>query len=383
MIAVIADDLTGAAELGGIGLTYGLHVEIAMSVNPQSTADLLVIATDARSVSEPEAVQEMTRASKALLQMKPRLIFKKVDSVLRGHVIAETQAQLVVFGVEKALIVPANPALGRTLINGTYYVNGQPIDQTHFSEDPEFPITDSDVLRRLSVNFAQLTVQPHTTELPKQGIVIGEVSSTDDLRAWAKRVDTETMIGGGSGFFTAILNSLKLPEFVSKEPAKLGETRLYVCGSAFGERVALVKKAADAGQAVSYMPNTLTHISRFNESDLAGWVAEIVGCFQQYNQVIIAIEPGLIDDDKRAAVHLRTVMAMAVSRVLSETKTQELIIEGGSTASAVLRAIGVTRLVPVQELAPGVVRSDAIEKDSLHITVKPGSYRWPADLWTC
>jgi uncharacterized protein YgbK (DUF1537 family) len=226
-------------------------------------------------------------------------------------------------------------------------------------------------------------VQPHTTELPKQGIVIGEVSSTDDLRAWAKRVDAQTMIGGGSGFFTAILDSLQLPEFISKEPAKLGENRLYVCGSAFGERVALVKKAADAGQAVSYMPNTLTHISRFNESDLAGWVAEIVGCFQQYNQVIIAIEPGLIDDDKRAAVHLRTVMAMAVSRVLSETKTQELIIEGGSTASAVLRAIGVTRLVPVQELAPGVVRSDAIEKDSLHITVKPGSYRWPAGLWTC
>src|SRR5882757_10096749 len=44
MIAVIADDLTGAAELGGIGLRYGLSVEVNMDVNLSTKADLLVIA---------------------------------------------------------------------------------------------------------------------------------------------------------------------------------------------------------------------------------------------------------------------------------------------------------------------------------------------------
>ena len=49
MLAVIADDLTGAAEIGGIGLSYGLKVEISSKVNPSTEADLLVIATDTRS----------------------------------------------------------------------------------------------------------------------------------------------------------------------------------------------------------------------------------------------------------------------------------------------------------------------------------------------
>lgn len=36
MIAVIADDFTGAAEIGGIGLHYELKVEIATAVKPDS-----------------------------------------------------------------------------------------------------------------------------------------------------------------------------------------------------------------------------------------------------------------------------------------------------------------------------------------------------------
>jgi uncharacterized protein YgbK (DUF1537 family) len=81
-----------------------------------------------------------------------------------------------------------------------------------------------------------------------------------------------------------------------------------------------------------------------------------------------------------SAVQLRTVMAKTVCDVLNRVQIHELIIEGGSTASAVLREIGVTRLAPTEELATGVVRSKAIEKPALHVTVKPGSYRWPPEL---
>ena len=44
MIVVIADDLTGAAELGGLALRYGLATEITTTVNATSTAELLIIA---------------------------------------------------------------------------------------------------------------------------------------------------------------------------------------------------------------------------------------------------------------------------------------------------------------------------------------------------
>ncbi|GAB4030558.1 four-carbon acid sugar kinase family protein [Spirosoma jeollabukense] len=382
MIAVIADDLTGAAELGGIGVTYGLDVELAMSVNPQSNAELLVIATDARSVSEPEAVAIMSEVSAALQAMKPQLIFKKVDSVLRGHVIPETVAQLAVLGLEKALIVPANPALGRILIDGHYYVQGKLIHQTHFSNDPEFPIIESNVLKRLAGNDVPITVQPPAEALVQPGIVIGEVGTQGDLQAWASRVDEQTLPGGGSGFFTAILGSRYVSKRATSPTSALGHCRLYVCGSAFGHSVELVKKAAMTGNFVCYMPDTLLHSGDQETTELANWVASIIDCFQRHEQVIMAIGPESVVDASGMAVHLRTIMAKAVKLVLNQFPVDELIIEGGSTASATLRELGITRLAVTQELGAGVVRSAVVDNNNLHITVKPGSYRWAPDLWT-
>ncbi|UFH52670.1 four-carbon acid sugar kinase family protein [Spirosoma sp. KNUC1025] len=381
MIAVIADDLTGAAELGGIGIAYGMKVELAMSVNPRSTAELLVIATDARSVAEVDAVREMTGVSAALRTMNTELIFKKVDSVLRGHVIAETKAQITVLGLERALIVPANPALGRILIDGHYYVQGQLIHQTHFSKDPEFPITESNVMKRLSANDVSITVQPPTTTSLQSGIVIGEVGTQGDLMAWASRLDDQTLPGGGSGFFTAILEARYALKRTKRLSGTLGLCRLYVCGSAFGHSVELVKKAAMSGNFVCYMPNALMISGGEHQAELTNWVTSIVRCFQRHEQVIIAIDAESDVDTQGLAVQLRTIMAEVVKRVLDQIPVDELIIEGGSTASAVLREIGVKRLSPTQELTAGVVRSAVVGNNHLHITVKPGSYRWPAILW--
>ncbi len=142
MIAVIADDFTGAAELGGIGLRYGLSVEINTAVHPATKADLLIIAADTRSTGEAAAVKEMETITQALVQLKlPVLIYKKTDSVLRGHIIAEITAQLETLGLTKALLVAANPALGRTIIDGVYLLNGQPIHTAAaFPPIPNFPL---------------------------------------------------------------------------------------------------------------------------------------------------------------------------------------------------------------------------------------------------
>ncbi|MGM9507358.1 four-carbon acid sugar kinase family protein [Larkinella sp. GY13] len=378
MIAVIADDLTGAAELGGIGLAYGLEVELSMSVNLQSKADLLVISTDARSVSEPEAVREMTEVSRALQELKPLLIYKKIDSVLRGHILAETRAQLTVLGLAKALLVPANPALGRTLVHGCYYVDGKPLHQTHFAHDPEFPVTDSDVLKRFKITTEPVFVRNPSDALPNRGVVFGNVEKWTDLQAWVERIDHQTLPGGGSGFFTAILDSRFLPKRETATPVALGNARLYVCGSAFKESVDWVKKAVHSGHFVQYMPKALLQPGTLDESSRTTWATEVATSLQQRKPVVMAIDPAWVENS--SAVQLRTDLAKTVRDVLNRTHIDELIIEGGSTASAVLREIGITRLAPVQELATGVVRSKAIEIPQLHVTVKPGSYRWPPEL---
>ena len=41
MIGVIADDLTGAAELGAVGLRHGLSAEVVLSGEPTPGIDLV------------------------------------------------------------------------------------------------------------------------------------------------------------------------------------------------------------------------------------------------------------------------------------------------------------------------------------------------------
>ena len=62
---VIADDITGAAEIAGIAFSQGQQVRLRCnsSVNCDTVAvnETTVIATDTRSMSEAEAVAETQR----------------------------------------------------------------------------------------------------------------------------------------------------------------------------------------------------------------------------------------------------------------------------------------------------------------------------------
>ncbi|MBS1601830.1 MAG: hypothetical protein JST42_04125, partial [Bacteroidetes bacterium] len=78
-------------------------------------------------------------------------------------------------------------------------------------------------------------------------------------------------------------------------------------------------------------------------------------------------------------------LAEAVEMILSRVTVGELVIEGGATAYAILERLGIERLVPERELAPGVVRMRAAggagaRGSGYCVTVKPGSYPWPDGL---
>ena len=59
--------------------------------------------------------------------------------------VAEIEAVLGPLGLRRALLVPANPALGRVIRGGCYFIDGIPIDKTDFGQDPEYPARFPDV----------------------------------------------------------------------------------------------------------------------------------------------------------------------------------------------------------------------------------------------
>src|SRR5258705_8078890 len=145
MIAVIADDFTGAAELAGISLRYGLKASVCLNNESDVDADVLVVSTDSRSMSKEAAIKVTAEAMKNIMRLKPDLMYKKIDSVFRGYALDELKTQMEQSGIKKAFVLGANPSLGRTISEGRYFINGDPISETDFGTDPEFAITDSSV----------------------------------------------------------------------------------------------------------------------------------------------------------------------------------------------------------------------------------------------
>ena len=204
MIAVIADDFTGAAELAGISLRYGLNVELYTGDVAPTNADVLIVSTDSRSLNKADALKRTEAVLKSVLKLNPSFIYKKIDSVLRGYVIDELKLQMQLMQKSKAFILPANPSLGRTISTGNYYVQGKLISETGFAADPEFPISKSSVQAMMKEETVQ--VLKHQDALPSNGIVVGETENETDVRAWAEKLDESVVLAGAGDFYTALLN---------------------------------------------------------------------------------------------------------------------------------------------------------------------------------
>ena len=382
MIAVVADDLTGAAEIGGLGLPYDLIIEIVCDNDLKSNADLLIISTDTRSMPEKEALITTKLLTAKLAKIKPGLVFKKVDSVLRGHVLKELAIHLQYLHLKKALLIPANPALGRIIKNGRYFINEQPIHLTSFANDPEFSINSPDIHRMLKADKNGIHICQSNDQLPEYGVVVGECTTDKEITKWVKRSGDETLLAGGAGLFRSMLESLKLhPRLTENSNPKLKYPALFVCGSTFGRSQAAVARIKGDRGPVSYMPSDILTVPQPAETAFDRWADKIVALLNKQEKAIIAIHPAISPNGTITAASLRNKTAMVVKKVLERIAIKELLIEGGSTAAAIITRLNLSRLTPVIQLAPGVIKLRVNGRENLFLTLKPGSYDWPADTW--
>lgn len=352
MIAVIADDFTGAAELAGISLRYGLKIELCVGSVEYKNADVLVVSTDSRSLNKEDAIAITEKVLKRILQLNPKWIYKKVDSVLRGYVLDEAKVQMRLMNKSKAFIMPANPSLGRIIRNGEYFVNGIEINKAGFEHDPEFPIRSSSVKEILNNEVEVVKIGDKLTK----GIVAGEVTNIDDYNYWSGEDSEETILVGAGDFYTALLNKSYKPK--PQPDFEMQSPHLYVCGTAFKERKEQIKKV----NCVSFLPEVIDE----------EWLIKTGDIIKNNKKAIVAI-----DDSLSPAVELRLTMARTVKAIVQRESIKEIFIEGGSTAAAVLLELNVKKLEPLNELQRGVVRMKARD---LFITVKPGSYALPKQI---
>jgi uncharacterized protein YgbK (DUF1537 family) len=134
-VLILADDLSGAADCGIACVNAGLEALVSLGApSPGLMIDVISVDADSRCLNASAAAERMGQLMQAHAQDPTMLIFKKIDSTLRGHLGPELAAVLVarraVVKGTVAVMAPAFPVNGRTTVGGIHYVHGRPLHET-------------------------------------------------------------------------------------------------------------------------------------------------------------------------------------------------------------------------------------------------------------
>ncbi len=370
MIRVFADDLTGAAELAGICKEHALDTLLTVVPTAANHAEAVVYCTDSRSMELAAALNITEQFLEPISIAKEEMVYKKTDSVLRGHVVEELLLQMQQLGYQRVLFIPENPSMGRIISKGQYFVNGQLLSETAFAHDPEFPRKTADVVDMLAGHGADIHVLQCDDELPETGIIVGEASCLEDLEKWASKIDQDMMLAGGGDFFQAILQQ----RFGNPTPTLISPPQqpfLYISGTSFQASVSFIQSLASQSDMVHYIDADV-----LEGKSLQTWLGNCARALEENQKAVVAFHPSLQGQALYSALFLRKKMASIINVLLSMTSIKEIMIEGGSTAMAILDELNLPYWVPDAVFRRGVVRmQDAHQQYA--ITLKPGSYPLP------
>jgi D-threonate/D-erythronate kinase len=384
MIGVIADDLTGAAELGAVGWRLGLKAEILSNNRLDTTANLACVDTDSRSCTPDEAAKRAAAAATFLQAAGARWIYKKVDSVLRGNVTAEVEAVMRQLRYNRALLLPANPSLGRIIRDGQYFVGGTPIDRTEFAHDPEYPRRDAQVLRMVTEpqHFSLRLATNGNFVAPENTILIGQTDSAEAVRAWARaRQDTVLPVGGAEFFSALLAGELQQPTPAAEEKFEFGDERqLFVCGSGSNAADQLFRSARNAMVPVFTLSEEFMFAKELSPDAHEALAQRVIEGFAKSKRVVIGIGLPQVSEARtaqRLSEHLVNVAALVIRRA----DIRYVFAEGGATSAELVRRMKWLRLEVCREWAPGVATLAVASESPVWLTIKPGSYSWPK-AWT-
>ena len=163
--AVFADDLTGASDTALAFFEQGFEVQLwaqglskqaLRCLNPTPVGWVESLNLHSRHLPPQQAYQCWLEAGQWVKQhWQPEFWYKKMDSTLRGNVVAEALALVQAGGFEGLLMAPAFPREGRQTIGGYHVVNGLPLERSVVMRDPLAPVKKSHLPTLVQEQLAQ------------------------------------------------------------------------------------------------------------------------------------------------------------------------------------------------------------------------------------
>ncbi len=375
---LVADDITGAAEVAGAAVAMGYRVRIVRDgADPRavSKAEIVVLDTDSRSLPPESAAARVQRLLRLWLATGRSLVYKKTDSVLRGNVAVELRSCLGESGHASTVLISANPTRGRTVQSGVLYVGGVALHETDFARDPEHPATASDLQHLIGADPQEHEHLKSPTGKSSARFITADAMTADDLTRWAEAVNPEQLPAGGVEFFQAILKhaSSSRKSHRAVERPILHPPLLTVCGSrSIAGRLAR-DELLRCGGVLLRAPHDLV-AARLASRRCTRWAKNAAQAL--ISEKMVVLETGRVNADP---ARVRDAVAVSVGQVLKSTEVKSLLVEGGATASAILANMGWNSFEVIGEIEAGTVAL-RLDANSPTLVLKPGTYRWPPDL---
>lgn len=388
-LAIIADDLTGANDTGVQFAKYGLRTYVVLDAvqNPilPEEADVVVFDTDSRASTASQAFDKVAVVAEVLRNKQVPMVYKKVDSTLRGNLGSEIDAVLDVLDYECAAVVPAFPAIGRITAGGYHLLNQIPLACSEIARDPKAPVTDSrlvEVLKQQSkYAVGHIGLQEIITGSDAVCQAIGQAISqghrliafdaTEQIHLVTiaqaiKECGKKIVMVGSAGLAEVLPQIYNMPACNENSEVKVqGKPALIVSGSV---------SSVTASQVNAFVKQPNTQLIEVNGQELLNHSAkEIKRCI---DAAAIALRQGrhvaVVSSNRADAVaesrqagevlgmnsievsdHIARHLGL-IAADLVRVGVEGLFLTGGDTAVSVCRALGTSSMRVQGEVAPGI-----------------------------
>ncbi len=364
----------------------------------------LVINTDTRHADPADAYSRIRAIIGRYEHYKPRHIFKKVDSTLRGNIGAEIDAAMDASGATIACLAPATPRNGRTVVDGVCYINGIALNETEIAHDPLAPVLFGDIREIVGtqssrkacllpletlyqpVEHIQRYIQQKTTAGFQ--VFIPDAESVADLQRTLEvfgAIEEKTLFVGAAGLFHARDQLIRKNQIeTTRNTVEMHDRFLFVVGSLMGVTKLQVQALEEDENTVEVTLPTETAVNADTEA-LDVLVGTIVHAYRGAHAVLLKTEGLQLGDDMASeAAMIGTALGYVVDAVMRQVTLHALVMTGGDTAMRILKQLNIGQLALADEVLPGIPAATAAYphrkgEDFICIT-KAGSYGDPDAL---
>lgn len=413
MIYIIADDLTGANDTGVqfAKNNYKTMVSIledkSLNIVVPDDLDVFVIDSETREVEKNIARNRMKNILGKLNITKEDIVYKKVDSTLRGNVGVEIAEIMKILDKDICIFSPSFPFLQRITVGGYLLVQQKPLGFSEYSSNPLVENGDNSFipfLLKKQTNFSigqidlkevsrgKEVILSKINELYKKGNKIIVVDSTNeehlkDIFASSLKFDGSVLFSGSAGLanhFSQI--------FTKKEKSKKNITNKGPIAVVVGSRNPMAMKQIECLKGkidFEEIKIDLENVFLNKEETLNEYILKGITATKKNQHLLIYTDAVHNDKEKinkklmseyhlsfrDLEINIKKIFGEIVLKILQNGNLRNLILTGGDVALGVCKELGISKLTILEELLPGIPLSAAcFENIFLNIMTKAGGF---------